>query len=512
MRLAGVCLACEALTTALTAAYCAVVLHDVTSAPEDRFSSDSWYQNGFCQSHFELSDGGLVLTSHGLSALADIFGGFALLRWNAAALDLKSTPGHRAVPLQLAIVVSVFTMLHGLAHGVIGFFGGLNADVLDNFRPQKAPPLLALAVFLAMASFLAVGPFVGYVHGISLPACGLIHVVSVLLFLVYVPLQFAFGAVQLVLNFWICLPRLLLVSSREPQQAAERERDGWPVISIGVLLLMPVVFSEMLLCDSFVKAASGHLLYDSSLLILTTAYSISIRPRGKIKMLVLDEADEMLNRGFKEQVYDIYRYLPPSTQVVLVSATMPHEVLEMTHKFMNNPFRVLVKRDELTLEGIKQFFVAVEREQWKFDTLCDLYDTLTITQAVIFCNTKQKVDWLTQKMRDANFTVASIHGDMPQKERDAIMQQFRSGTSRVLISTDLWGRGLDVQQVSLVICYDLPNNRELYIHRIGRSGRFGRKGVAINFVKNDDIRILRDIEQFYSTQIDEMPMNVADLI
>jgi len=231
-----------------------------------------------------------------------------------------------------------------------------------------------------------------------------------------------------------------------------------------------------------------------------------------IKMFVLDEADEMLNRGFKEQVYDIYRYLPPSTQVVLVSATMPHEVLEMTHKFMNEPFRVLVKRDELTLEGIKQFFVAVEREQWKFDTLCDLYDTLTITQAVIFCNTKQKVDWLTQKMRDANFTVSSIHGDMPQKERDTIMQNFRSGTSRVLISTDLWGRGLDVQQVSLVICYDLPNNRELYIHRIGRSGRFGRKGVAINFVKQDDIRILRDIEQFYSTQIDEMPMNVADLI
>merc|ERR1712032_1338733 len=148
--------------------------------------------------------------------------------------------------------------------------------------------------------------------------------------------------------------------------------------------------------------------------------------------------------------------------VVLVSATMPHEVLEMTHKFMNNPFRVLVKRDELTLEGIKQFFVAVEREQWKFDILCDLYDTITMTQAVIFCNTKMKVDWLTQKMRDANFTIAAIHGDMRQKERDATMQQFRSGQSRVLISTDLWGRGLDVQQVSLVICYDLPNNRELY--------------------------------------------------
>jgi len=237
----------------------------------------------------------------------------------------------------------------------------------------------------------------------------------------------------------------------------------------------------------------------------------TLRTRG-IKMLVLDEADEMLNKGFKEQIYDVYRYLPPSTQVALISATLPHEILEMTSKFMTDPIRILVKRDELTLEGIKQFFVAVEREEWKFDTLCDLYDTLTITQAVIFCNTKRKVDWLTEKMREANFTVSSMHGDMPQKERDAIMKEFRSGQSRVLITTDVWARGIDVQQVSLVINYDLPNNRELYIHRIGRSGRFGRKGVSINFVKNDDIRILRDIEQYYSTQIDEMPMNVADLI
>jgi len=237
----------------------------------------------------------------------------------------------------------------------------------------------------------------------------------------------------------------------------------------------------------------------------------NLRTRN-LKLLVIDEADEMLNRGFKEQIYDIYRYLPPSTQVILVSATMPQEVLDMTRKFMNEPVRVLVKRDELTLEGIKQFFVAVEREEWKFDTLCDLYDTLTITQAVIFCNTKRKVDWLANKMREANFTVSAMHGDMPQRERDSIMSEFRSGASRVLIATDIWGRGLDVQQVSLVICYDLPNNRELYIHRIGRSGRFGRKGVAINFVKNDDVRVLRDIEQYYSTQIDEMPMNVADLI
>ncbi|XP_065833631.1 eukaryotic initiation factor 4A-III [Oscarella lobularis] len=237
----------------------------------------------------------------------------------------------------------------------------------------------------------------------------------------------------------------------------------------------------------------------------------NLRTRS-IKMLILDEADEMLDKGFKEQIYDVYRYLPPGTQVVLVSATLPKDVLTMTNKFMTDPLRIMVKRDELTLEGIKQFFVSVEREEWKFDTLCDLYDTLTITQAVIFCNTKRKVDWLTEKMRDANFTVASMHGDMPQKERDEIMKEFRGGASRVLITTDVWARGIDVQQVSLVINYDLPNNRELYIHRIGRSGRYGRKGVAINFVKSDDIRILRDIEQYYSTQIDEMPMNVADLI
>eukprot|EP01031_Cornospumella_fuschlensis_P026732 gene26732-32302_t len=135
-----------------------------------------------------------------------------------------------------------------------------------------------------------------------------------------------------------------------------------------------------------------------------------------VKMLVIDEADEMLNRGFKEQIYDIYRYLPPSTQVVLVSATLPQEVLDMTKKFMNEPVKILVKRDELTLEGIKQFFVAVEREEWKFDTLCDLYETLTITQAVIFCNTKKKVDWLAQKMRENNFTVSAMHGEMPQRE------------------------------------------------------------------------------------------------
>jgi len=231
-----------------------------------------------------------------------------------------------------------------------------------------------------------------------------------------------------------------------------------------------------------------------------------------IKQFILDEADEMLSRGFKDQIYDVFRHLNQDIQVILLSATMPEEVLEVTSRFMREPIRILVKKEELTLEGIRQFYVSVEREEWKLDTLCDLYETLTITQAVIFANTRRKVDWLTEKMHERDFTVSAMHGDMDQKERDVIMREFRSGSSRVLITTDLLARGIDVQQVSLVINYDLPTNRENYIHRIGRGGRFGRKGVAINFVTADDTRTLQDIEKFYNTQIEEMPMNVADLI
>merc|ERR1712046_537319 len=220
----------------------------------------------------------------------------------------------------------------------------------------------------------------------------------------------------------------------------------------------------------------------------------------------------MLSKGFKEQVYSIKRWLQPKTQVVLVSATLPEEVLELTEDFMNKPFRLLVKREEVSLKGIKQFFVNVEEEKWKFDTLCDLYDSMTITQAVIFCNNKKKVDWLAQKMRAANFPIASIHGDMPQKDRDSIMENFRVGKTRQLIATDLLGRGLDVQQVSLVINYDVPTSREFYIHRIGRSGRFGRKGVALNLATDQDMGLLQGLEKFYSTTISEMPANFVDLI
>ena len=231
-----------------------------------------------------------------------------------------------------------------------------------------------------------------------------------------------------------------------------------------------------------------------------------------IKILVLDEADEILTKGFHEQIYDIYRYLPAAVQVILVSATLTPQVLELAEKFMTDPVKVLVKRDELTLEGIKQYFVAVGEEEWKFDTLTDIFDQLIVTQCVIFCNSRKKVDWLAAKMKEACFTVVSMHGEMPQKDRDSIMQDFRRGSSRVLITTDIWARGIDVQQVSLVVNYDLPLDRENYIHRIGRSGRFGRKGVAVNFVKEPEVGVIREIEKFYGTRIDEMPADMSELL
>lgn len=245
---------------------------------------------------------------------------------------------------------------------------------------------------------------------------------------------------------------------------------------------------------------------------VTDMINRSVLGMSTVKLFILDEADEMLSRGFKDQIYEIFQHLPTKVQVCLFSATMPDEILEISNRFMRDPVRILVKRDELTLEGIKQFYVAVEREEWKLDTLCDLYETLTITQAIIYCNTRRKVDWLKDMMSQRDFTVSSMHGEMQGAERELIMTEFRSGSSRVLITTDLLARGIDVQQVSLVINYDMPGNRENYIHRIGRSGRFGRKGVSINLVSNDDVRALREIEAFYNTTVDEMPMNVAELI
>eukprot|EP01060_Flectonema_neradi_P039297 TRINITY_DN85_c0_g1_i4.p1 TRINITY_DN85_c0_g1~~TRINITY_DN85_c0_g1_i4.p1 ORF type:complete len:405 (+),score=105.56 TRINITY_DN85_c0_g1_i4:79-1293(+) len=228
----------------------------------------------------------------------------------------------------------------------------------------------------------------------------------------------------------------------------------------------------------------------------------------KLQVLTLDEADEMLSQGFSEQIYEIFKFLPKDVQVTLFSATMPPEVLDLTQKFMRDPIRILVKKEALTLEGIKQFYVAVE-EEYKLETLMDLYDSVSIAQSVIFCNTRRKVDWLADKMNKKEFTVSYMHAEMQKGEREKVMKTFRSGSSRVLISTDLLARGIDVHHVSIVINFDLPVNKENYLHRIGRSGRYGRKGVAINFVNTKDVPILKELQEFYNTTIEELPMNFA---
>lgn len=229
--------------------------------------------------------------------------------------------------------------------------------------------------------------------------------------------------------------------------------------------------------------------------------------RRNMKYLILDEADQMLEDRFREQVICIMEFqFPKDMRLAFFSATMAPEVIEVADKFLQNPMRILLPPDNVTLDGIKQYVVVVPREEHKFETLLDLYNRLTISQAIIYVNKRQKAEWLAQKMVEAGFSLSFIHGEMDVNERRERMANFRAGSQRVLISTDLLARGIDVQQVSLVINYELPLQRENYIHRIGRSGRFGRKGCAINLLlEGEECRMMGDIEKYYSTHIEEMP-------
>ena len=235
--------------------------------------------------------------------------------------------------------------------------------------------------------------------------------------------------------------------------------------------------------------------------------------RDSMRVLILDEADQMLEDRFKEQVNCILQLgFPPSCQVALFSATMPEAVLEVANKILNKPVRILVPPEEVTLDGIKQYYVKLDKEEWKYDVLCDLYKQLTISQALIYCNKRQKAEWLAEKMSAEGFPLSCIHGEMEPEERGRRMKDFRSGAVRVMISTDLLARGIDIQQISLVINYELPIQRENYIHRIGRSGRFGRKGAAINLVTEEEERALKELETHYSTTISVLPDDLAKVM
>lgn len=232
-----------------------------------------------------------------------------------------------------------------------------------------------------------------------------------------------------------------------------------------------------------------------------------------IRLLIMDEADQMLEDRFREQVMAILEMgFPSTTRVALFSATLPPEVIEVAEKLLQNPVRILIPAEAVTLDGISQYYVGLDKEEWKFDCLCDLYQQLNINQALIYCNKRQRAEWIADKLSSQGFPLSFIHGEMEVEERKKRMKDFRDGTVRVLISTDMLARGIDVQQVSLVINYELPTQRENYIHRIGRSGRFGRKGVAINLVCPNELDALKDIEKHYATKISELPDDINKLL
>ena len=231
---------------------------------------------------------------------------------------------------------------------------------------------------------------------------------------------------------------------------------------------------------------------------------------GYLQTFILDEADEMLSKGFLDNIREIISLIPTTTKILLFSATMPKEIIDMTTKFMKDPARILVKNEELTLEGIKQYYVFLKKED-KLDVLLQIYRGIEIAQAIIYCNSKRSVDFVSEELKKKGHMVSSIHGDLKQIERDSVMRDFRSGATRVLITTDLLARGIDVYQVSLVINYELPREKETYIHRIGRSGRFGRKGNAINFVTPTEKDELEAIQKFYNTTIEALPTDLSEL-
>lgn len=250
--------------------------------------------------------------------------------------------------------------------------------------------------------------------------------------------------------------------------------------------------------------------------------------KSALRIFVVDEADELLGAstessesrrneehesvGFLDQLYNIFKCLPTDIQVCLFSATMSPQFFETTKHFMRSPIEVLVKTEELTLDGIKQYQVNVGKQEYKFDTLCELYGLLTINQSIIYCNSLKSVEYLTRALKNNNFMVSSIHGHMTPQERELTMSDFRNAKCRVLVSTDLLSRGIDVQQVSVVINYDVPTKIESYLHRIGRSGRYGRKGVAINFVTDYDDKRIDSIQKYYSTIVEHLPQNISNLL
>ncbi len=258
--------------------------------------------------------------------------------------------------------------------------------------------------------------------------------------------------------------------------------------------------------SSFLKKSSPHIICGCPGRVYDMIRRDNITTK-KIKLIILDEADEMLSSGFKEQVYSIFQYFNNDVQIALFSATLSEQITPIINKLMRNPVRITMKAEMLTLEGISQFFVAVEDDRQKYLILKDTFSAISVSQCIIYCNSVKRVADLFEAMSEDGFPVCCIHSNMDTKERDKAFNDFKSGSCRVLISSNVTSRGIDIQQVSTVINFDIPKDIHTYLHRIGRSGRWGRKGVGINFITRRDVIKLKEIEEYYACQINEMPSN-----
>ena len=227
-----------------------------------------------------------------------------------------------------------------------------------------------------------------------------------------------------------------------------------------------------------------------------------------IKLIIMDEADELLSSGFDEQIYNIFKKLNSDVQVALFSATLPTSVQKTIKKIMRNPVSICVNPEQLTLDGIAQYYIAVEDDRQKYSTLKNLYSGISMSQCIIYCNSVRRVSDLYDAMKEDEFPVSKMHSNMDKVERENAFLEFKSGKSRVLISSNVTARGIDIQQVSVVINFDIPNDICTYLHRIGRSGRWGRKGVSINLITRRDVVKMKEIETYYACDIKQMPVNM----
>jgi translation initiation factor 4A len=324
---------------------------------------------------------------------------------------------------------------------------------------------------------------------------------------------FSIGVLQC-LNLRCRAPQALILSPT--RELAEQTQEVFEVMGAFVRTHAECHLSSLFVGQSK-RTLDMQALHDGVLVAIGTPGRVTdLITRGalrvdKLRTIVLDEADELLSQSFANQVYEIFRFVPRDVQICLFSATMPQGVLDLCTRFMRNPTKILLPQERQTLEGIKQFYVSLD-DVSKFGALMDLYESVSIAQSVVFCNTRRRVEWLAARLSAEHHTVASLHATMDAAERNTVMRAFKRGESRVLVTTDLVARGIDVQHVNYVVNFDVPLNTESYVHRIGRSGRYGRRGIAISFVAPQEVAALRDIEEHYHTHIAELPEDFAHFL